>query len=108
VPNALTHMLCWNQNSAEVALVPWPDYARASDRYDCTGLACNKDVQRATFEQRKTIVFIEAWHLVIGDGVDPAAVHRALWPLDEYRAGLAADVPTPASSSSPTSAGLPT
>ena len=96
MPNAKTHMLCWRPHTADAMLVPWPDRLHASRGYYAV-LACMAEVQRANFEKRKALVFIEAMHAIIRDGVDPAAVHRALWPLDEYRAGLSPDVPAPGS-----------
>jgi hypothetical protein len=86
-------MLCWNPNSADVALVPWPDREGRSDRYLMTTLACNLDLHRRGFERRKLIVFIEAMHLIVRDGVDPVALHRTLLALDEYRDGCAPDMP---------------
>lgn len=91
--NAKEAMLCWNPDSAEVALIPWPDQKQKSDPYDMTGLAAYTHVQEASFEKRKTIVFIEAMHLIIRDKVDPLAVHEALLGLDEYISGCADDMP---------------
>lgn len=91
--NATNQMLCWNPGSSDVALVPWPDYAGASDRFECTGLACNNAIREMTFEQRKTAVFIEAVHLIVRDGVEPKALHAALLALEEYKDGLAEDMP---------------
>ncbi len=88
---AKTHMLCWTPNSNQVALVPWPDTERRSDSYDSTCLACDSCIQGASFAKRKLIVYVEALKLVVRDGVDPLALHRALLPLREYRSGLAED-----------------
>ncbi len=63
--NAKDTMLCWDPDSERVALMPWPDRARRSDAYRMSGLACYSHVQGMTFEQRKTVVFIEAMHLVV-------------------------------------------
>ena len=75
---ATDSMLCWNPHTDQVALVPWPDTAGRGDGYACTHLACWAHMHKATFEQRKMIVFIEAYHLIVADGCNPAAVHRAL------------------------------
>ncbi len=90
-PNATNRMLCWDFDSDRVALVPWPDTRRLSDAYDCTSLACYTEIQDMDFEARKKAVFIEAMHLIVRDGCDPLAVHRALLGLEEYRDGLAED-----------------
>lgn len=95
--NAKNAMLCWNPESSEVALVPWPDRKGAGDKYACSTLACNfsgaGSTHHRTVEERKLIVFIEAMHLIIRDKVDPMAVHNALLDLDEYLDGCADDMP---------------
>lgn len=91
--NATNAMLCWNINSSDVALVVWPDPANLSGNYQRTGLACWKEVRKSSFEVRKAQVFIEAMHLIVRDKCDPEAVHRALLGLEEYRDGLAEDMP---------------
>ena len=92
IRNATNSMLCWNCDSSDVALVPWPDYERKSDKYDMTSLACYADCNSASFEKRKMIVFLEFAHLVVRDGVCPFALHNVLLELDEYRDGLADDM----------------
>jgi len=37
-------------------------------------------------------LYIEAWHIVIRDGVDPAAVHAALNVIPEYRDTLTEEI----------------
>lgn len=86
-------MLCWNPGTAQVALLPWPDAARRSDRYRMTCLASDERLHRMRFPERMAVVYVEAMHLIVRDRCDPMAVHRALLPLDEYRAGCAADMP---------------
>ena len=93
-PSAKNMMLCWNINSDKVKLVPWPDNARLSDPYERTSMGCYSVTKKMTFEQLKTQCFIEAMHLIIRDGCDPHAVHRALLGCAEYRDGLAEDVLT--------------
>ena len=91
--NAGQMMLCWTPDTDKVALVRWPDTCGASKAYLCSALACDFAVHEMTFEQRKTMVFIEAMHLIIRDGCAARAVHRALLGLEEYRDGLSADMP---------------
>lgn len=90
--NLTNTMICWNPGGA-VALVPWPDRAGASDRFEMSGGACYGEVKRASFEQRKAMAFIEAMHLIVRDGCDPAEVNRVLMGLEEYRAGCSGDMP---------------
>lgn len=85
-------MLCWNDRG-DVALVPWPDTERRAQRLTKSGGAAYSAVRNASFDERKTRVFIDAVHLIVRDGCDPHVVHRALLGLDEYRDGLAEDMP---------------
>lgn len=92
--NAIDTMLCWTPDTDQVALVPWPDrIGGRSDRYQMTALACDARLQRMSFPERMAVVFAEAMHLIVRDGCDPRAVHRALLGLDEYRAGCSGDMP---------------
>ena len=93
--NATNGMLCWTPGTDRVKVVPWPDTGGLSDGYSMTALACWSYMRRGlSFEKRKAIVFCEAVHLMVRDNVPPAAVHEALLALDEYRDGLADDMPT--------------
>ena len=91
--NALNHMLCWKPGTDQVALVPWPNTSDRQGRLPMSGLACYSSIHKMTFEERKARVFIEAMHLIVRDKCDPMAVHLALLPLEEYRAGCSADMP---------------
>jgi hypothetical protein len=91
--NAKEAMLCWNPDSADVTIVQWPDTHQLSDKYQRTSLACFSGFSKSRFEQRKTQIFIDAMHLIIRDGCDPMAVHKALLVLPEYQDGLAEDMP---------------
>jgi hypothetical protein len=48
-----------------------------------------------TAEQRSYFVMSVALGMIHRDGVSAEEVHRALWPLDEYRLALPADTPSP-------------
>ena len=91
--SAKDSMICWNPGTDQVAIVPHPDRQGLSDKYLMTGLGAYKHVKEATFEDRKTIAFIEAVHLIIRDGCEPHAVHQAMMKLEEYRDGCADDMP---------------
>jgi hypothetical protein len=90
--NATNHMLCWNTDSADVKLVPWPDTKGISRAYDMSGLACYKDIRGMTFEQRKIAIFVEAMCLIIRDHVNPSALHKELYKLEEYKDALPDDL----------------
>jgi hypothetical protein len=90
--NATNTMLMWNAETGDVLLKPWPETGDKHGDYS-SGLACWVAIRNATFEQRKTIVFIEAMHLIVRDGIDPLKLHTVLLGLEEYRAGCSADMP---------------
>ena len=90
--DATNGMLCWNPGTDQVEVLPHPDKDRKSRKYKMSCLACNIPLKKATFEQRKTLVFIEAIHLIVRDRCDPDAVHKALLNLEEYQDGLADDL----------------
>lgn len=94
MPDLTNTMICWNLGG-EVALVPWPDTHRLSDRYQSTSGACYTHVHEADFEQRKVFAFIDALKLMVGYKCDPAVVHAAFLCLDEYVDGLPDDMLPP-------------
>lgn len=89
--DARNGMLCWNPGTDQVEVGPWPDKTGWSKKYRMSVLACELVVQELSFEARKRVVFTEAVHLIVKDGCDPAAVHKALMNLKEYQAGLSED-----------------
>ncbi|MBE7422328.1 MAG: hypothetical protein HS110_07850 [Zoogloeaceae bacterium] len=88
-------ILCWTPNTADVAVVPWPDEAGFSEGFGMTALGCWNYARHLEFEERKALVFVEAMHLIVRDKMPADAVHAALWVLDEYRDGCAEDMPIP-------------
>jgi hypothetical protein len=90
--DATNHMLCWTPGTDQVAVIPRPDFSRLSSAYRCSTLACWNGAQEASLERRIKWVFIEATHLIVHDKCDPAAVHKALSELDEYRRGFNTEI----------------
>lgn len=90
--NATNTMLLWSTRSGAVMLKPWPELDRLHNDYR-SGLACYMEVRKASFEQRKTMVLIEAMHLIVRDGIDPRKLHTVLLRLAEYRDACADDMP---------------
>lgn len=88
-------MFCWKPNSDQIKVGLWPDKMRWSNSWPRSCGACYTHWQKMNSEQLKTILFIEAVHLIIRDRVDPDAVHREFYKIDEYRDGLAEDMPKP-------------
>jgi hypothetical protein len=73
-------MLAWTPGSDRVEVGKWPDTTRWSDGYD---FSANPRTQAE--------LLCEVIALVMVDGVAPAAAHRELLKIDEYRAALPAD-----------------
>ncbi|MBC8737132.1 hypothetical protein F6X40_09965 [Paraburkholderia sp. UCT31] len=91
MPNLTNTMICWKPQG-EAWLQKWPDVCdRVAGAF--TSGACYRDVRQMSEADRKALVFIEAVHMMVRDGVEPSVVHRALLPLEEYQAGLADDMP---------------
>jgi len=44
-------------------------------------------------ELRKLRLFLLAVHMIVRDGIEPLAAHRALMAFGEYRDGCAEDMP---------------
>jgi hypothetical protein len=91
--NAKESMICWDADGQRVRRVPWPDVIGLSDDYDFTIGACDDVFQKANFEKRKALLFINAMHMIVRDNCDPMAVHKAMLGFDEYLDGLSDDMP---------------
>jgi hypothetical protein len=84
----------WNRNSSQVEVGPHPDTTRWSDKYELTGGACQ--ARYGHFQTRQEVTdFLcrEALRIIVGDYVDPQAVHKAFCKIDEYWQGLTPDMP---------------
>jgi hypothetical protein len=86
-------MYGWNRNSNEIGVGPWPDTTGWSDRYSLTGGARYKSIREMPLDQQVAQVFIDFHMIVLRDGVDVQAAHRAFLKIDEFRGSLAPDIP---------------
>lgn len=89
-------MIAWDPVSANgrrdrVAVGPHPDVTGWSDRYQSTDGACYAHLHTAEEWKRIAHLFVTFNTLVVRDGLDPQAVHRAFLAVDEYRARIAPD-----------------
>ena len=88
-------MFIWRPNSDQVKVGPWPDntgWAKHTVEYPMSSGACYSDWHDMSHEQLKTMLFIEAIHLIVRDRVDADSVHREFCKIDEYRDGLSGDL----------------
>jgi hypothetical protein len=90
-----TAMWCWNPNSADVCVVPWPDPQARSARYDYTSGACYAIVHTFTPAQRERYVLAEALRLITHYRCDVDAVHRAFLAIKEYHHAMEHDPGVP-------------
>lgn len=88
---ALNHMFCYTPETADMALIPWPDERGLSDAYDFSTLACYARVDAMTDTERHAFVLAEAVCAMTRDGCPPAAVHACLLGLKEYRDAMPED-----------------
>ncbi|GJD44126.1 hypothetical protein AFCDBAGC_1990 [Methylobacterium cerastii] len=77
--------------AGQVAVLPAPDAEGAAKRFMMRGGAGSSALQALTGEARIARLFIDFQTLVVRDGLDPQAVHRAFLAIDEYRFRIAPD-----------------
>lgn len=90
--DATNATLLWDPKSGDVLLRGWPEKDGNYWDYRST-LACCTAMREADFKQRQAMVFIEAMHLIVRDGIDPKRLHDVLLELDEYREACSHDIP---------------
>lgn len=77
--------------AGQVAVLPAPDAEGAAKCFMMRGGAGSSALQALTGEARIARLFIDFQTLVVRDGLDPQAVHRAFLAIDEYRFRIAPD-----------------
>lgn len=75
-------VLYWTPKTDRVAVLP---LGPGGDEYQCCGLAAWADVRTMDDEQLKVVCLNEAIRLIVADGCDAAAVHKALLEIDQYQ-----------------------
>ena len=87
-------MILWNTKSegGQIKVVDHPGRGRDRQLLSSGG-ACYAYWREMTTEQRKAQLMVEAWHIVVRDGLDPMDVHRALMVVPEYRDMMSGDMP---------------
>lgn len=81
-------MIAWNPRSSEVRIGPWPDRTGWSRGLRMTGGACFQDVQEMDGETHRRYLLNLFHTLVIRDGVDPQAAHKALCGIAEFATSI--------------------
>jgi hypothetical protein len=62
-----------------------PDPSDQGEPFHVTSLACYAGMRVLTFEQRRSLAYIEALRLIINEEVDPQILQNALNALDHYK-----------------------
>jgi hypothetical protein len=83
-------MIAWNSKrhgDGRIVVVLHPDRTRMCDKLSLSSTtgACNSGWERMTKEQRLLNLFMEAWWIVLNNGLDPKDVHAAFMVIPEYR-----------------------
>ena len=94
-------MLAWNSRwdnfagylPGKVQVIPNPDDQCLCNRHRLANTvgACMYDWAGLTTDQRLAKLFVEVWHIVCRDGVDPQDIHDALLVIPEYRDALSGE-----------------
>ncbi|WP_375464617.1 hypothetical protein [uncultured Methylobacterium sp.] len=79
------------ETAGQVAVLTYPDTTGATGRYMMTAGAVFSGLKTLSEEARIARLFIDFQTLVVRDGLDPQAVHRAFLAIDEYRFRIAPD-----------------
>ena len=79
------------ETAGQVAVLPAPDASGAAKRFMMRAGASSSALSGLSEEARIARLFIDFQTLVVRDGIDPQAAHRAFLAIDEYRYRIAPD-----------------
>ena len=83
--DATNRMICCNSDGSEVELSFEPDPSDQGESCHVTSLACYAGMRVLTFEQRRSLAYIEALRLINNEEVDAQILQNALNALDDYK-----------------------
>lgn len=87
-------MVLWNWNSDEIEVVKWPDEnSKYDSKYVCSAGACSTGWASDDPTEQALNIYRLFNHIVVRDGIDLRATHKAFLEIDEYRESLAEGVP---------------
>lgn len=83
-------MIAWNSPDASrgvdsVEVGPWPDQTGWARDYRKSAGSCFADWRHLSKQDRLREIVNGFFYLVLGEGLDAAAVHRQFWKIAEYR-----------------------
>ena len=81
-------MIAWSEREdskpGAVEVGPWPDKTGWSDHYENTAGCCNAEWSELSQEEKLQHLVTGFLVLVLGDGIDPQAVHREFLKIEGY------------------------
>ena len=83
--DATNRMTCCKSGGSEVELIFEPDPSDQGEPCQVTSLACYAGMRVLTFEQRRSLAYIEALRLILNEEVDAQILQNALNALDDYK-----------------------
>lgn len=83
--DATNCMTCCNSDGSKVELRFEADPFEQGEPCHVTSLACYAGMRVLTFEQRKSLAYIEALRLINNEEVDAQILQNALNALDDYK-----------------------
>ena len=102
-------MIAWNElnncleeygeKPGDIAVIPWPDRSRWCDRLKLQNTmgACSGwhpdgfQIKKPSKKEMLLQLYIEAWHIICRDMLNPKDVHEALMVIPEYRDTLSGE-----------------
>lgn len=79
------------ETAVQIVVLPAPDTEGAARRFMMRAGASSSALQALSEEARIARLFIDFQTIVVRDGLDPQAVHKAFLAIDEYRFRIAPD-----------------
>lgn len=85
-------MVAWSRHTDQIKVGPWPQRDGWSKPYRYSVGACFLKVREMTQDKVGGKVFIDFHSIIVRDGVDIAAAHKAFLQIDEYREYISGDI----------------
>lgn len=83
--DATNRLICCNSDGSEVEILLEPDPSDQGEPCQVTSLVCYAGMRVLTFEQRRSLAYIEALRLIINEEVDAQTLNNALKALDNFK-----------------------
>ena len=88
-------VVLWNtvcDDSPPIIVTHWPDYDSLAYGFQSSWGACDREVNRASFQERKEMLCAYFFRWLLRDEIPALELHQSLIGLNEYREMLSDDV----------------